>query len=348
MKKDYNLIGILNPIGNFKTYSKYSDSLEKLFKKKCLRTLLYSLKNPVKLDDEEIAEKLSKKETERYHSRDSNKKCLLDYNYDDYLKRQKELFRQSKKTEPWSINLNTPRMPQTQRNLDFYKYNPNYNSIYKNVPSFAFVPKSKRTIDYDDSKFDHKTKKISRNLYSKDNLINKSKSLGNKFFPLLTSISNKSMKNETSKNKIKHKKKDNTLYDRNNHSFRFSKYCSRKPVEAKVNNKVTYLENYDYLIHMNKTIDFQKMAKRNDKNLLINTYTLKNPSMCYYNPKFNCIETKPKDISFNPDDFKKSQSYKKNKTLKRILVSYDVNREYGTIDNTKLVKPESIAKLLNL
>jgi hypothetical protein len=29
-------------------------------------------------------------------------------------------------------------------------------------------------------------------------------------------------------------------------------------------------------------------------------------------------------------------------------VSYDVNREYATIDNTKLVKPESIAKLLNL
>ena len=38
----------------------------------------------------------------------------------------------------------------------------------------------------------------------------------------------------------------------------------------------------------------------------------------------------------------------KNKKLKRILVSYDVNREYATIDNTKLVKPESITKLLNL
>jgi len=347
MKKDYKLIGILNPIGNFNTYSKYSDSLEKMFKKKCLRTLLFSLKNPPKFDEDEIAEKLSKNETERYHSRDSNKKCLLDYNYDDYLKRQKELFSQTKKIEPWSINLKTPRMPQTQRNLDFYKYNPNYNSIYKNVPSFAFVPKSKRTIDHEDYKFDHKPKINSRNLYSKDNHINKSKSMGNKYFPLLTSVSNKSMKNETP-NKIKNKNEGNTLYDRNNHSFRFSKYCSRKPVEAKVNNKVTYLENYDYLTHMNKTIDFQKMAKRNDKNLLVNTYTLKNPSMCYYNPKFNCIETRPKDISFNPDDYKKSPKFKKNKTLKKILVSYDVNPEYATIDNTKLVKPESIAKLLNL
>ena len=348
MKKDYKLIGILNPIGNFNTYSKYSDSLEKVFHKKCLRTLLFSLKNPIKLDNEEIAEKLSKKETERYHSRDSNKKCLLDYNYDDYLKRQKELFSQAKKTEPWSINLNTPRMPQTQRNLDFYKYNPNYNSIYKNIPSFVFVPKSKRTIDYEDSKFNHKAKINTRNLCSKDNHINKSKSVGNKFFPLLTSISNKSIKTEASKNNVNNKNKDNILYNRDNHSFRFSKYCSRKPVEAKVNNRVTYLENYDYVTHMNKTIDFQKMAKRNDKNLLINTYTLKNPSMCYYNPNYNCVEIKPKDISFNPDDFKKSQSYKKNKQLKKILVSYDVNKEYATIDNTKLVKPESIAKLLNL
>ena len=116
-------------------------------------------------------------------------------------------------------------------------------------------------------------------MYLKDNLINKSKSLGNKFFPLLTSISNKSIKNDTFKNKIKHKNKDkdkdNTLYDRNSHSFRFNKYCSMKSVEAKVNKKVKYLENYDYLTNMNKTINFQKMAIRNDKNLLINTYTLK-------------------------------------------------------------------------
>ena len=46
MRKDYKLINILNPINNFHTDSKYSESLEKIFKKKSLKNLLYNLNNP--------------------------------------------------------------------------------------------------------------------------------------------------------------------------------------------------------------------------------------------------------------------------------------------------------------
>lgn len=40
--------------------------------------------------------------------------------------------------------------------------------------------------------------------------------------------------------------------------------------------------------------------------------------MCYYNPNYNCVEIKPKDISFNPDDFKKKVNHiKRIKNLKK-------------------------------
>ena len=346
MKKDYKLLNVLNPISNFNTFSKYSESLEKIFKKKSLKNLLYSLNNPTKYNEDYIDEKLMKKEIDRKRmesdKNNDNQKNLLDYNYEDYLMSQREKSKKNNKKEPWSINITNPRLPQAKKNLDFYKYNPNYNSIYKNIPSFSFVKSSKKEIPRNRDKNIGKNKsnlflKTSGNMSSKN--MNK-----NKFLPLLTSINYKETKSNKNINK---RNNSNNLYDRNNHAFRFSKYSSRKPIESKVNNKVTYLHDYNYLTNMNKTIDFQKMPKRNENNL-INTYTLKNPSMCYYNPKFDCIEIKTKKISFNPESFKKTIKYQKNKKLKRILMSHDIYKEYLTIDNNKLVKTEDITRLLNL
>ena len=349
MKKDYKLIDSLNPLLNFHTYSKYSDSLEKMFKKKSLRNLLYSLNNPSKFNEDYLDERLIKKEIERSSSdNNDNNKNLLEYNYEDYLQSQRERFNKNKKTEPWSINIKTPRMPLVQRKLDFYKYNPNYNSIYKNVPSISFYKSSKKKSIFEKIKSESKKRyvKNNNNLFLKDkkhkNFSESRNDIKTKYCPLLTSVSYQSsntINNESHKNM--------SLYDKNNHTFRFSKYCPRKPVEYKVNNKVTYLNDFNYLKNQSKTIDFKTMPKRND-NYFVNTYTLENPSMCYYNPKYDCIEIKTKKISFNPEAFKKSIKYKKNKKLKRILMSYDINKEYLSIDNSKLVKTESITKLLNL
>ena len=381
MRKDHKLINILNPINNFNTYSKYSESLEKIFKKKSLKNLLYNLNNPTVFNESDD-EKLCKREIERYtteRDRDKDKDkdkftsndqnyhhSLLDYNHDDYLKSQKDKFEKNKKTEPWSINKKTPRIPLIHQNVDFFKYNPNYNSIYKNVPSFTFVNSSRKKLKGIDRINKHNSEKhcsknndlFSRNKNDMETIENyfdnnihhphknnkRSHRIKNKikYFPLLTSVSSRSSNSiNKSNNNL------NNLYDKNNHTFRFSRYSSRKPVELKVNNKVTYLKDFDYLMHLNKTIDFRKMAKRNEKNL-INTYTLKNPSMCYYNPKFDCIEIKTKKISFNPESFKDSIKFKKSQKLKKILMSYQVTTEYNTIDNSKLVKAESITKLLNL
>lgn len=340
MKKDIKLINTLKPIGNFNTYSRYSESLENIFKNQSLKDLLYTLKNPAKMS-EDIEERLYRNDIESYYAnRESNKKCLLEYEYEDYLKRQQELFSHQKKKEPWSFNLKTPRLPLTKSNLDFFKYNPNYKVIFKNVPSVTFAKPTKKLLELKDI---YKIEKNKNNLFLKKNYKTIETSKTSEYFPILNSVKNESTKSIMNESK----KFNNSSYDKNNHSFRFSKYSSRRPVEAKVNNKVTYLEDYDFLTN-NRTIDFKKMQKRNENNL-INTYTLQNPSMCYYNPKYDCIEIKhAKKISFNPEGFKKTTKFIKNKNLKRILMSYNVNREYATVDNEKLVKPESITKLLNL
>ena len=341
MKKDYKLIHALYPIRNFNTFSKYNESLEKVFKKRSLKTLLYSLNNPIRFNENYIDENLIKKEIDRnLTDKNVQGKNLLEYNYEDYLLALKEKMKKNKRTEPWSINIKTPRIPPTKRQLDFYKYNPNYNSIYKNVPSFSFVKSTKKKIA------ENNRKKIAKNRSS--NLFLKPKNKNtineNKYLPLLTAVSSNSTKtiqNESRRNN------SNNLYDKNNHTFRFSKYCPRKPIEAKVNNRITYLENYDCLSHMNKTIDFKKMPKRSENNL-INTNNLETPSLCYYNPRYDCVEIETKKISFNPEGFRKTIKYKRNKRLKNIIMSYDVNKEYLTIDNSKLVKTEAITKLLNL
>jgi len=345
MKKDHKLINILNPLVNFNTFSKYNESLEKLFKKKSLRSLLYSLNNPLKFSESYIDERLNKKEIERSSSnKDDDKKCLLEYNYEDYLQSQKERFKKTNKKEPWNINIKTPRIPIIKRNLDFYKYNPNYNSIYKNVPSFSFDKTSKKKSIFSiNEKTNKRNKTIENNkskIFLKTQNNESATNINKKYLPLLTSVSCKSSNSiETESHK--------NLYDKNNHTFRFSKYSPRKPFKSNCNNRITYLKDFNYLQHMNKTIDFKTMPKRNNK-YLINLNTLENPSICYYNPKYDGIEIKTKKISFNPEAFKKSIKYIKNKKLKRILMSYDVNKEYLTIDNSKLVKTESITKLLNL
>ena len=65
MKKDYKLIHALYPIRNFNTFSKYNESLEKVFKKRSLKTLLYSLNNPIRFNENYIDENLIKKEIDR-------------------------------------------------------------------------------------------------------------------------------------------------------------------------------------------------------------------------------------------------------------------------------------------
>ena len=103
-----------------------------------------------------------------------------------------------------------------------------------------------------------------------------------------------------------------------------------------VNKRLTYLEPHHYSSQdkNNKALDFNKMEYRNSNNW-INCERLTNPSFYYYNPKYDSIEKKPLNILFNPKEY-----YKNNKKylIKKLWASYNVKKEYESIDNDKLLK----------
>ena len=80
-------------------------------------------------------------------------------------------------------------------------------------------------------------------------------------------------------------------------------------------------------------IDFKKMKKRSSKHLIYKQILL-NPSFGYYNPNYNSIERKPMNIFFNITNTinKNSKKFR----LQKVMSSYNVVKEYLTIDNNKL------------
>jgi len=365
MKRNKKIIKFLNSVRKFNSLSKYGESLEKLFKKNCVKGLIKSLNKQKVFTPESILDsKLEKKQPEDiYDNKDEenqNQKSLLDYNYKDYLKRKKEIKmeKKKKKKEPWSINDRTPRIPMPKISYDLFKYNPNYDYLYKRVPSYTFDKSPiKRKIFNKEIKVKPEINlktvnvKASRNNKNMNANINKNFfhtqvniKMNKKHLPLFNSISCNSNLDINNKNKIKKIDRNSTneeiklqkTYDKSNHCFRFTDYSQRKPITLKkINDKVSYIEPYDYLKNKNILVNYKKMISRNDRNSIF-TYDSNSPSMFKYSPKYDYIEPEQKKICFDPNSFRQTKKYKKNKIMKKILTSYDVSKDYLSIDNSKL------------
>jgi hypothetical protein len=215
-------------------------------------------------------------------------------------------------------------------NLDPFKYNPNYNSIYKNIPCVkiyspskeylqAKMKKNKILIYRNNNLFYHKKREhsssSSKNIDIDDNKKenNKNPTNNNIIFDYnkerqaITNFNNKTLKkfNSLSPRKFNYKFKiikkmkiNNIIKDnlKDNHALRFSKYVQRKwNINNNNNNNdiLTYINpsSYDTSQKKIKSIDFKKMKPHSFKNI-INLNLLKNPSICYYEPKYDSFDKK--------------------------------------------------------
>lgn len=352
MKKNYKIIKFLKSVGKFNTLSKYSEALGIIFNKKSVKGLINSLKKEKIITDEDIFnEKFEKKEIKIYN--DDNQKNLLEYTYEDYLERQKELNGKiklrNKNIEPWSINLKSPRIPEIKKSFDSYKYHPNYDLIYKRVPSFSFIksPKNKKKSDIKIQTNNDYKSKINIKIIKSNNIINKKLKkiinikktnnikIKNKYLPLLTSISFNSSKSKT-KNQ-----KQNTMnsFDKKNFFSNYSKY-SRKHLKTNTEiNKNSYNKPYNYFKTHNKIVNYKKMISRNEKNSIY-SYGFKTPSMCFYKPKYDYIEPHSREIIFDPKSNRNTKKYEKMKIIKIFKTSYNISSDYISVDNSKLGKIE--------
>lgn len=341
------MMKIIESIPHNETYSKYNSTLEKIFKSQSLRHYINVYKN---------------RRTMSFDKNESN-----DFNtnvFGDEL-----LYKKLKEDEENNIFDDTngenekgePKLEETKEdfwkkivemkknkieyNLDPFKYHPNYNSIYKNIPSVKITEPTKTKLK-EKSKDKNNYKKMEKKKMNKlliteiNHTFNEekkqSKDRNNKSFVNIN-LTDTNIKKEIKLPKLSRnpKNKNMTLItNRNNHAIRFSKYLPRKFIIPDHNKNISYINPFNYIKPKNKTksIDFNKMLHRNDKTLIY-TSSLKTPSFCQYNPKYDWVDKDKCSIYFNP--LQKNEKKHKKYLIKKICTSYNVNTEYEILNELK-------------
>ena len=333
---DSKTLNSLDSMAKYKTYSKYNTVLDKKFKGYSLKSLVKKCKNPRQFVKAKFLEEFVKKhpyETEQYKENSSLIAKTRDFLNSFEKKKTKKIV-----VDSWARKSSFNKLYEPKP--DPFRYNPNYNSIFKNVPCCRIVPPRVQLI-----KNINKNKRI-----KKLNLNNKIKSVKtsyNKTFDDLL-IENKS--NERTRNTdtistitktLPSVRNHNYFFknhnDKNNHAYKFSDYTPRKEKKIETNDKISYIEPHDYRIFdRKKVMDFGKMEDREKKSILINYASLGVPSSSYYNPKYEYTDHRPARILFTHDNIIKANKKSNKFLINKLWTSYNVSLHYRLIDNDKL------------
>ena len=368
MKK--KLLDNLDEISKYSIYSKLNNNLEKFLGERSLKAFVKESKKPKKLKKinylEEVLKKFPKhtseyKDPNDYISQIINRK--LDFNKDD-----KKIL----KSEPYE-NYPIKSIKNYYRKKEYvelitkdpYRYNPNYNAIYKKVP-YAYFSSSKRQNTNND-----KDKRLKNNATSFDLKVNGIRNNTKDYRTIETdrniekSKINKSSNINTIKLPIIKPSNYNNDYSKiknDNHALRFSKYGNSKirwiedrtEVQENLdekftinNNKNNHNHNLKKIKRNHSPIDFDKMMSRKD-NDFVNPSTLENPSFNNYSPNYNFIKDSVAKISFSYHTLENNDVNKKKYLLKKMISSYNADSDdihYRIIEEDKLKPSKSIVNL---
>ena len=255
--------------------------LERLYKAKSLKGLLKKLKYPIKLTKLSFVEVFDKKYP--YVEGIKSKNFKIDF----FLKKS----RSNKKDNSIKVEKknNSLKIFNPENLIYAFKYNPNYQSVDKNIPSLKFSLPSKEFLNA------KKRKEIYLSNITDNNRIELNKDISEYSLPRINS---------------------------ENHAFKFSKYTPRKDLLNIINNDVlSYIEPYNPIkLKKVKGINFKNMRPHSIKHL-INQNILNNPPPYYIN-YYAQMQKKPKSGN----------------KIYKIWSSYNVAKEYISIDNEKLDK----------
>jgi hypothetical protein len=336
-------------MSKYKTYSKYNDILEKKFKGYSLKSLVKTHRNPSQFVQVKFLEAFIKK-----HPYDSDQ--IIDINsINNKTKNFLNSFKKKKTKkiviDSWGRKSSYTKLYEPQP--DPFRYHPNYNSIFKNVPCCRIAPLKVQIVKpKNKSKPNNNNKKTKKTHFSQT--VKKGKNrfiLDHKIFGELLMDNNNKENNKTLEVKDsdrvsktlpavkKHKKHSRNDFDKNNHAFKFINYMPRKDFIPERNDIISYIEPHDYSNIDKKTvIDFGKMENRDKKSVLINYPSLSVPSASYYNPKYELTDQRPTEILFTHqniiDENKRSNRY----LIRKLWTSYNVRLQYQLVDNNKLDK----------
>jgi hypothetical protein len=346
-----NTINSLESIEKKTIYSKYGENLNRIFKSRSLKSLIYELKNPKKFTSKEMLEAPEFQKKKPKEHKEENYSDIFN-SVQSYLKREaKKENQKARKPNKVKIKVNEGRsILDLHEFKDPFKYNPNYNAISKNVPSVKMIltEREKREMmkqQEEESKRNRILKLVHSNTESGDKKNNKllleiedennnSRNISpksiNPELPIITKVPKQKDRSITVENKVG----KTNIYMKNNHAMRFSKYLSRKINfnERNNDNRISYLEPYKYLENKTKVIDFRKMSSRKPRDFLIKS-VLENPSFNNYNPKFDLVEKKQAQVDFSPHINKKDN---KKYLLRKMWASYEAIPGYQLVNSAQL------------
>ena len=366
------MITFFDSIPKFNSYSHYGASLEKMFKMSSLKYFIKTLKFK-----EEFHKKYLKEDT-------VNKKKK---EYDIYEMEGIHLNKENDKEDIFSLpdsnqtNNNNKIISNYEINKSYFyrkknntslsespdalKYNPNYNSISKNIPSVKIVKplydKNKRILN--------KNKLLNLQLKKDISKIILKDTNSNKYLNTLNNDSQQNSKNSSISNRyntiestVKEKRFITEIPINNNKNFYKNKSCKKYPfklpnifnsdsphymLEKTANKKrirkFNLNKNAISFYNKNRAVDFRKMLRRSSKNF-INISSLKVPNSGYYEPNYNAVEERQYNILLDRPVVDENQ--KKQLLLKKIMTSYYIEPNYQIIDNSKL--NDDALKRLNL
>ena len=346
---DSKTLNSLDLMTKYETYSKYSNVLEEKFKGVSLKSLVKTCKNPRIFIKPNFLEEFAKKyphENDQFIKETNNNIKAKSFAESLTIKKQTK----SPKIDAWSRSIRTNTKLYEPR-PDPFRYNPNFDSISKNIPCCIISPirnKDKNNLKTRNKKIqlintpkeNHKTQnnsviKNNNNIYKTltiENNRNKSPDLKNnnnssdKVSQTLPAV-----KNSNNRNILKNMYKN----DKNNHAFKFCNYTPRKQNLANHSDIVSYIEPHDYNTNLKKTFDFGKMQDR-EKSVMINYPNLEIPSSYYYNPKYEYTETRPARTLFTHQDIINENKKSSKFLIHKLWTSYNYHIRYQLIDNDKL------------
>ena len=371
------VVRMLESIPKFDSYSSHNRSFEKVFRGNSLHSLIKILKHQKDIVETSILDKLDGKDSmdqiDVYNQEEDFKNIHNEEKYDIFDEKYDEKHSKNKKEEKKQTYKTDFKKKKFNFVLNPFKYNPNYNSIYKNIPSVKIID-PRKNLSTNNSRFksrnnfynnenDNKTIITNTNLDKNSNIL--FKKIEHNKMPLITretlnslniskdsnnlNNSNNSNKSNNSKSKDKDNKEniklpkltrltklkmDEPVSENENHALRFSRYIPRKYNIPKVNKNVSYINPFNYIKPKNKTKSIDfDKMLHRDEKDFVYVSCLKNPSFCMYNPKYTYIDKNEQVKLFNPED--KVKEKRRKFLMRKLWGSYKVGTEYQLINNDK-------------
>ena len=222
---DPKTLNSLDLMTKYETYSKYSNVLAEKFKGLSLKSLVKTCKNPRIFIKPNFLEEFAKKyphENDQFIKENNNNNKAKSFSESLTIKKQQK----THNIDPWTRSIRTTTKLYEPR-PDPCWYNPNFNSIYKNIPCCIISPQRNKIKNLKSR--DKKIKIINtpRENYKTQNnsVMKKNNNSSEKVSQTLPAVKNNSKRNIL---KAMNKNDKNNQNDRNNHAFKFSNYTPRR------------------------------------------------------------------------------------------------------------------------